>query len=332
MLSHKVKLVCPTHKTQLEYSAKELEYYCSAGCVFPVETSIPRFVGQKNYATSFGLQWNEYRTTQLDSRTGMTISKDRLTRILGGSLEVVKEKQVLEAGCGAGRFSEILLEAGAILTAVDLSTAVEANYKNCSSFLSYFVCQADIMALPFFSEQFDVVICIGVIQHTKNPEETMAVLCEQLRPGGLLVIDHYTHDYPVTLFRRLLRSVLIKLPGKVALVFCKILTIVLWPLHRLLWLGRRLTGIKLLRKLFLHLSPIVDYQDAYPQLGGELLRIWATLDTHDTLTDYYKHLRSVDEIREHLLQCGMENIEAYYAGNGLEARARKWSAKSTGGA
>ncbi|MFM8331712.1 MAG: class I SAM-dependent methyltransferase [Candidatus Methylumidiphilus sp.] len=278
---------------------------------------------QENYAISFGLQWNEYRTAQLDSRIGLTISKDRLTRILGGSLEVVKEKQVLEAGCGAGRFSEILLEAGAILTAVDLSTAVEANYKNCGSFLKYSVCQADIMAFPFFSEQFDVVVCIGVIQHTENPEQTIASLCEQLRPGGLLVIDHYAYGYPVTLSRYLLRSVLKKFPGKAALIFCKILTAVLWPVHRLLWLGRRFVVIKLLRKIFLYLSPIVDYQDDYPQLGAKLLRIWATLDTHDTLTDYHKHLRNVDEIREHLLKCGMENIEAYYAGNGVEARARK---------
>lgn len=41
------------------------------------------------------------------------------------------------------------------------------------------------------------------------------------------------------------------------------------------------------------------------------------------LTDYYKHLRSANEIRNYLVRCGMENIEAYYAGDGVEARSMK---------
>lgn len=313
--------ICPKHGCPLKNHNQVFE--CPEGCSFRLVNSIPRFVPVENYASSFGLQWNQYRTTQLDSHTGLTISRDRLTRLLGGSLDVVKGKKVLEAGCGAGRFSEILLEAGAHLQAVDLSTAVEANYKNCSSFPNYSVCQASIMELPFDHEQFDVVICIGVIQHTPNPEYTMDALCKQVKAGGLLVIDHYTQGYAVTPSRRLLRALLLKLPGEIALSFCKVLTALLWPFHRLLWLGRRLPGFNRIRQLFLRLSPIVDYHDAYPQLGPQLLKVWATLDTHDTLTDYYKHLRSADEIREYLLQCGMENIEAYYAGNGVEARARK---------
>lgn len=313
--------VCPKHGARLKNHNQVFE--CPEGCSFFLVNSIPRFVSVDNYASSFGLQWNQYRTTQLDSHTGLTISRDRLTRLLGGSLDGVKGKKVLEAGCGAGRFSEILLEAGAHLNAVDLSTAVEANYKNCSSFPNYSVCQASILELPFAPEQFDVVICIGVIQHTPNPEQTMDALCKQVKPGGLLVIDHYTYGYPTTLSRRLLRSLLLILPSKVALPFCSVLTALLWPFHRLFWLGRRLPGFNRIRQLFLWLSPLVDYHDAYPQLGPRLLKVWATLDTHDTLTDYYKHLRSTDEIREHLLQCSMENIEAYYAGNGVEARARK---------
>jgi len=315
------QLVCPKHGYPLKNRKQVLE--CADGCTFQLVNSIPRFVSVDNYASSFGLQWNQYRTTQLDSHTGLTISRDRLTRLLGGSLDIVKGKKVLEAGCGAGRFSEILLEAGAHLNAVDISTAVEANYKNCSSFLNYSVCQASILELPFAPEQFDVVICIGVIQHTPNPEQTMDALCKQIKPGGLLVIDHYTYGYAATPSRRLLRSLLLKLPGKFALPFCTVLTALLWPFHRLFWLCRWVPGLNRIRQLFIWLSPVVDYHDAYPQLGPKLLKIWATLDMHDTLTDYYKHLRSADEIQAHLIKRDMENIEAYYAGNGVEARARK---------
>ena len=284
---------------------------------------IPRFVPLDNYASSFGLQWNLYRTTQLDSQTGLTISRDRLTRLLGGALDIVKEKKVLEAGCGAGRFSELLLEAGAYLNAVDLSSAVEANHKNCSSFPNYAVCQANILELPFVPEQFDIVICIGVIQHTPNPEKTMTALCKQLRPGGLLVIDHYTYGYASTLSRRILRTFLLRAPKSMALPFCSFLALVLWPFHRLFWHTRFWPFTSRTRILFYRASPLVDYHYSYPELGPRLLKVWATLDMHDTVTDFYKHLRNADEICAHLQECGMDNIEAYYAGNGVEARAKK---------
>lgn len=323
MLKNSVIISCPRHGLSLEYSSLKECYICPSGCAFPAKGGLPRFVPVENYASSFGLQWNQYRTTQLDSHTGLTISKDRLIRLLGGSLDVVKGKMVLEAGCGAGRFTELLLGAGAHLNAVDLSTAVEANYKNCSSYPNYSVCQASILELPFAPDQFDIVICIGVIQHTPNPEQTIDALCKQLKPGGLLVIDHYTYGYPETPSRCLLRSLLLKLPGKIALPFCKVLSALLWPFHRLFWAGRKLPGFGRIRHLFLRLSPMVDYHDAYPQLGPRLLKVWATLDTHDTLTDYYKHLRSAAELGEHLAKCGMESIETCYAGNGVEVRARK---------
>lgn len=171
--------VCHIHKTPLrqEHESDEISLICENGCVFPILRAIPRFVPDDGYASSFGLQWNKYRTTQLDSHTGLKISRDRLTRLLGGSLDIVKDKTVLEADCGAGRFSEIFLEAGAHLCAVDLSTAVDANYQNCSKFPNYSVCQTSIYELPFPPEQFDLVICIGVIQHTPKPEQTMTALC-----------------------------------------------------------------------------------------------------------------------------------------------------------
>jgi len=316
-----IQLCCNSHGLYLYCGKDRTSLRCNDGCSFPLVNDIPRFVPSDNYASAFGLQWNEYRTTQLDSHTGLTISRDRLTRLLGGSLEVVSGKMVLEAGCGAGRFSEILLEAGAHLQAVDLSTAVEANYANCCHFPHYSVCQASILELPFAPEQFDIVICIGVIQHTPNPEETMAALCRQLKQGGMLVIDHYTYGYASTLSRRMLRALLLKTPKTFSLDFCKTLTNLLWPLHKLFWKMRTLPLFPRIRSYFIRLSPIVDYHDAYPQLGPERLRIWATLDTHDTLTDYYKHLRSADEIERALSAQGMIQIEAVYAGNGVEARA-----------
>ena len=59
---------------------------CNDGCRIPIINGIPRFVGEKSYADAFGMQWNHFRQTQLDSYTHTTISRDRLTRCLGARL------------------------------------------------------------------------------------------------------------------------------------------------------------------------------------------------------------------------------------------------------
>jgi 2-polyprenyl-3-methyl-5-hydroxy-6-metoxy-1,4-benzoquinol methylase len=317
-----VPLICPIHHVPLT-KLNDTDYSCSSGCKYPIKDSIPRFVPVNNYADSFGLQWNEYKKTQLDSFTKTTISNDRLKRILGGSLEILRGKTILEAGCGAGRFTEILLRERGNVFAADLSTAVEANYENCKSFPNYFVCQADITSLPVRPGTFDIVICIGVIQHTPNPEKTIEALSAYVAPGGLLVIDHYTHGYPETPSRVILRSILLNMNPESSMKFNRVLTNLLWPVHRFLGLRRKNPWIRGSRSIFLYMSPLVDYHDSYPQLDQEQLKMWGMLDTHDTLTDRFKHLRTGQEIREQLIRCGMENIEIKKAGNGIEARALK---------
>jgi SAM-dependent methyltransferase len=287
----------------------------------PVVGGIPRFVPSDDYASGFGLQWKHFRRTQLDSYTGTTISRDRLTRCLGGSLDAVCGASVLEAGCGAGRFTEVLLAAGARVFATDLSAAVEANYDNCGASDDYFVCQADLRSLPVARGSFDVVLCLGVIQHTPSPEETISRLADYLRPGGLLAIDHYSYEYPLTPSRRVLRSLLLRLPPPRAKAMALGLGRALLPIHRPLW--RRTRGFGRLRKYLGRVSPLVDYYGAYPQLSRELLSEWAVLDTHDALTDRYKHMRSPDEIAAVLRGLRLVDVVAAPGGNGVEARARR---------
>ena len=55
-----------------------------------------------------------------------------------------------------------------------------------------------------------VVVCLGVVQHTPQPEETLAALAGYVKPGGLLAIDHYSRAYPATWSRRLIRSLLLR--------------------------------------------------------------------------------------------------------------------------
>ncbi|MFM9027792.1 MAG: class I SAM-dependent methyltransferase [Bacteroidota bacterium] len=178
---------------------------------FPVVNGIPRFVLEDNYAAAFGLQWKTFTKTQLDSHSQLDITRERLVRCLGIPLHELRGKTVLEVGCGAGRFTELLVESGAMVHSIDLSVAVEANKANIGDAPNYTVAQASVYELPFRNGAFDVVICLGVIQHTPSSEKTIQSLWDKVKPGGSLVIDHYRWrlSYYSTLkpvYRHLLRK------------------------------------------------------------------------------------------------------------------------------
>jgi len=182
------RLVCPEGCGPLDERADAL--VCAQGHRWPVRDGICRFVPPSNYADAFGLQWNTFRRTQLDSYTGVPLSRDRLRRCTGeeGWTELNdarRPRQVLEVGCGAGRFTEVLLQTAAAVTSVDLSSAVDANQANCPQSERHRVVQADVVRLPFAPRQFDVVLCLGVVQHTPDPERTIEQLYANVRPGGL---------------------------------------------------------------------------------------------------------------------------------------------------
>ena len=309
--------VCPEEKLPLRQDTGCL--VCSAGHVYPVVNEIPRFVPNDSYANAFGLQWNRYRRTQLDTYTGTSISADRLRRCLGNVLwEALRGLTILECGCGAGRFTEILLARGARVASVDLSSAVEANRENCPIGDRHAILQADLTRLPFGDGLFDVVLCIGVLQHTPNPETSIAALCRHLRPGGTLVIDHYRRRWS-SYFGAvpIVRAILKRLSPKQAEVIVDYLVRFGLPIRR------TLDRVPLLRSLIGRLVPVVSYAREYPQLSDALQKEWSYLDTYDNLTDWYKHTRSVESIRRTLAALGLENIVAQPGGNGVEASGRK---------
>jgi len=163
------------------------------------------------------------------------------------------------------------------------------------------------------------VLCLGVIQHTPDPEEAIKALYAQIKHGGWLVIDHYAPAISrYTKFTSLLlRPLLKRLPPRLGTIATELLTKSFFPLHRLVK-DRRLLQIVLSR-----VSPLLTYYHAYPQLNDRLQYEWAMLDTHDHLTDYYKHLRTTAQIARLLSGLGAHDIWVTKEGYGVEARCRK---------
>jgi hypothetical protein len=71
------------------------------------------------------------------------------------------------------------------------------------------------------------------------------------------------------------------------------------------------------------LTPVLTHYRTYPQLDDRLQREWALLDTHDSLTDYFKHFRTRARLARHLEALGLQDVWCEYGGNGVEARGRR---------
>jgi SAM-dependent methyltransferase len=263
----------------------------------------------------------KYRQTQLDSFTGESLSADRARRCIGeDAWSSLRGVHVLECGCGAGRFTEVLLAQGATVTSIDMTEAVEADHANFPQDDRHRIAQADILKLPFAGRGFDIVFCLGVLQHTPIPEQTMAALFEQVRPRGLLVVDHYTYRLGYFLSTQpIARAVLRRLPPDTGLRVTDRMVRMLWPLH---------SRLRRYRRLLNRVSPIYTYFDTFPELSDEHQRAWAFLDTHDALTDHYKWFRTRRQIERALSDLGAVEVEAWKDGNGIEARGRRPSAVS----
>lgn len=192
------------------------------GARFPVLAKVPGFVAEEFYSESFGFQWNHFARTQLDSATGTSRSRDDFILKTGWSLADLQGKQVLDAGCGMGRFAEVCAAAGARIHAVDLSTAVEVASRNLAHRPNVRTYQADIMNLPFPDESFDFIYSIGVLHHTPHTKSAFLTLPPLLKPGGVISIWVYSTKLQSLVGGKLLRKVSSRLPKRWLLGLCRI--------------------------------------------------------------------------------------------------------------
>src|ERR1051325_2159541 len=129
-------LACPKCSGHLSCSAKETDaegevIEGSLECVrchevYAIAQAIPRFVPGDNYASSFGYQWNLFKSEQIDSINGTSLSAERLYAETGWTEESIRGKWILDAGCGAGRFLDVISKAGCEAVGLDISSAIEA--------------------------------------------------------------------------------------------------------------------------------------------------------------------------------------------------------------
>lgn len=287
------------------------------GRVFKLSNGIIDLVGSDNYATNFGDQWTKFPTLQLDSFNGSTISHDRFWGATKLSASELDGKLVLDVGCGTGRFAEIALEAGAYVVAVDYSDAAKVAAANLSRFKRFFCLQANIYQLPFRPGSFDVVYCLGVLQHTPDVERAFKCLVPVARPGGHICVDYYWKRLRSLIgWRYIIRLFTARASENV--VYRTLVRI-----HPALFaVSDALARIPVVGKYAARLIPVVNYRSDHPEIGNEMLRAWSLLDTYDNWAPKYDSPQTVSTITEWARQCGLQDIETEHVGH-LVLRARR---------
>jgi SAM-dependent methyltransferase len=270
-------------------------------------------VPASNYADSFGFQWNTHARTQLDSHSGLPISRNRLREALGDEAGLSRER-VLEAGSGAGRFTEVLASTGADVVTFDFSTAVEANARNRIGSRNVHIFQGDIFNIPLEESSFDTVICLGVLQHTPRPREAFRSLAKFVKPGGRLAIDVYRKDVAALLqWKYVLRPITRRMRKEQLYRVIQAVTPPLVPIAKLL---RRVAG-----RVGARLVPIVEY--SYLGLSDELNVQWAILDTFDMYSPAHDHPQSVDTVMSWFKEVGFTEVRVWRGANGVVGTGRR---------
>ena len=328
---HLSLLVCPTCQDELvldndcgdseQIDRGELRCVeCQA--IYPIVKGVPRFVDLENYTDGFSFQWNQHATTQHDSYSGASISRERFfhetrwpTRLSG--------ETILEIGCGAGRFTTHALSTNATVVSVDMSGAVEMNRQLHRTADKLLVIQADLRSLPLRIATFDRLFCFGVLQHTPNVEDAFKSLPRFLRTGGQLTVDVYDKREgfwrwlePIYRTYYWLRPITTQMETERLYRLVEKYISMVWPLTRQIGRIPRV-GRMINRMLLVH-----DYRQRY-ELTEKQLKEWAILDTFDNLAPKFDQRQTLGTLRKWFSECEMEEVDVHYGYNGIEGRGVK---------
>lgn len=123
----------------------------------------------------------------------LQLLRDNIAAHLGrdaNQLDVLKDVEIIDIGCGAGLLSEPLARMGAKMTSIDAAennievakvhaaqSGLAIDYRNCTPEM-----------LVDEGKQFDIVLNMEVIEHVDDPQFFMQACAALLKPGGLMFV------------------------------------------------------------------------------------------------------------------------------------------------
>ena len=121
-------------------------------------------------------------------------------------------KTVLDAGCGTGDISLIFADYGAQVHGFDLN---DVSVEHARFMADQFELKAQTefrhgtVYRPPFQDEYDFVICRGVLPHVGDPEKAFNTLAERIAPGGYFYVSTInTYGYILRALKRVVVQLL----------------------------------------------------------------------------------------------------------------------------
>lgn len=265
------------------------------GNEFPMSKGVLRIAQFESYTENFGVQWNKFDKTQLDSENACRhATRRRFFAETNWHKQDISGLNILEVGSGAGRFSKVILEnTNCNLYSIDSSDAVTANFKNNGQIAPdrFYLFQASIYEMPFRNNSFDKVLCLGVLQHTPDFSASIKELIDKAVPGGEIVVDFY----PINGWWTKLHAKYLLRPVTKRLSHARLLRLIEANIDWLIQAQRFLHSLQL--GFLARFLPIVDIQGTLPKyLSAVEQREWAVLDTFDMFSPRFDNPQRIKDV------------------------------------
>lgn len=140
---------------------------------------------------------NAYRERYRAIRPGWRSSGDQLESIVRN--HVTRDSRVLDLGCGRGGVVELVWRDVKFAAGLDPDSPSLAGHRAAGMP----VVRAVGERMPFVDESFDLIVCLWVLEHLKDPAATLAEVRRVLRPAGHFVFVTPNMRNPLMLANRI---------------------------------------------------------------------------------------------------------------------------------
>lgn len=252
---------------------------------------------------SFGDEWKKFNAF---SEEEIKNAGDQYFDIVDFE-ELPEDAQVLDLGCGSGRWTKYMYKKVDFVDAVDPSKAIYHAAHKYHDLENIRFTRAGVNDLPFDDESYDFIISLGVLHHIPDTQRALDSLLKKLKPGGqALIYLYYALDNRGAAYRfifflsTLLRRVVSILPQTLKFFFSDLIAIIVyWPL---------ITFSRIIKALF----PNKKWYSAIP-LSYYIEKSWNIVrnDALDRFGTPLEHRFSKKEIKAMLENCG--NFEVVFS-------------------
>lgn len=106
------------------------------------------------------------------------------------NLDKKSGKKILDVGCGYGEYLSLFRQKGFKAFGVDIDKEALESQAN--------VIYANAGKMPIKSSIFDIVVCIDVLEHVNNDDETLKEINRVLKEEGILILAVPSINFPLT--------------------------------------------------------------------------------------------------------------------------------------